>query len=66
MIQLPLYFIVLSITKMAISLEPYLQSCCGFQHNIALILWHTREIKTELFFSEFRLILLDRMTNDYE
>ena len=47
MIQSPLYFNGLSITKMAISLEPYVQSGCGCQHNIALISWNTMEMKTE-------------------
>ena len=62
-IQFPLYFIVLSITKKAISLEPYAQSWWGLQYNIALKLKHTLQMKTELlFFLEFRLILLDRIT----
>ena len=56
-IQFPLYFIVLSITKIAVSLEPYVQTCCGLQHNIALILQHTMEMKTEFIFFEFRLVM---------
>ena len=35
-IQFPLYFIVLGITEIAISLEPNVQFSWGFQHDIAL------------------------------
>ena len=46
-IQFPLYFIVLSILKMVISLEPYANVFMGFQHDKALTLRHTIEMKTE-------------------
>ena len=45
--KFPLYFIVLSITK---SLEPYIQFWWGFQHNLALMLKHTLNMKTDFVF----------------
>ena len=50
MFQFSLYFIVLSITKMAISLEPYAYFLQGFQCNIALMLGHTMKKKTDFSF----------------
>ena len=45
--QFPLYFLVLSITKMTISLKPYAQFVWGFQRDLALKLRHTLKMKTE-------------------
>ena len=61
-IQFPLYFIVLSITKMALSLEPSVQFWWGFQHNInsskiVAYIWNENQV--------FRLILLDCITFVY-
>ena len=44
-IQIPLYFVVLDITEIAISLEPNVQSWWGFRHDIALKWWHTMKMK---------------------
>ena len=61
--QFPLYLIVLSITKVAVSLDPYAEFWWGFQQNIALTLIHLLTMKTYFFiFFEFRLILPDRIT----
>ena len=48
--RLPLYFIVLSITKMAITLEPYPQIWCGFQRGIGLNVWNANKWKWKLSF----------------
>ena len=63
-VQFPLYFIVLSITKMAVSLEPYAKFVWIFQSEL-LKLWNWGiqfKWKLSFYFFEFRLILLDRIT----
>ena len=49
-LKFPLYFLVLSITIMATSLEPYAQFAWGFQRGIALKLGNTMKMKTEFVF----------------
>ena len=45
-------FLFWAALKITISLELYVQFWWGFQHNIALTLWHTMEMKIEFdFFS---------------
>ena len=48
-IQFPLYFVVLGITKMAISLIWAVQFWWGFHQNIAVTMLHTMKWKTQFF-----------------